>query len=311
MFGFGATTSASLADQAGTRLHGAQPQIACGAPQLKGEVMRLFCIRVVCLVAALLGMASASHSETGDGGLTWPTEAVRPRQVGARSASDRGTASRSHKLVQTRRVRLAPAATPATRVARSKLVQTRRVSEPKPVTRVATKRKPTIRAAQISSTRLATSASHSTVRHSEIQNSAMKGGIKTALSPSSRAQAGEHRVVIQVSQNDSALMNMALNNAQNLVAHHQAKGENVQVEFVAYGPGLHMLRSDSSPVKERLSALASTTPSIVFSGCGNTMSGQSKQEGKDISLVSEARVVPTGIARILELQEQGWTYVRP
>ena len=108
--------------------------------------MRLFCIRV-CLVAALLGMASASHSETGDGGSTWPTEAVRPRQVGARSASDRGTASRSHKLVQTRRVRLAPAATPATRVARSKLVQTRRVSEPKPVTRVATKRKPTIRAA--------------------------------------------------------------------------------------------------------------------------------------------------------------------
>ena len=273
--------------------------------------MRLFCIRVVCLVAALLGMASASHSETGDGGLTWPTEAVRPRQVGARSASDRGTASRSHKLVQTRRVRLAPATTPATRVARSKLAQTRRVSEPKPVTRVATKRKPTIRAAQTSSTRLATLASHSTVRHSEIQNSAMKGGIKTALLPSSRAQAGEHRVVIQVSQNDSALMNMALNNAQNLVAHHQAKGENVQVEFVAYGPGLHMLRSDSSPVKERLSALASTTPSIVFSGCGNTMSGQSKQEGKDISLVSEARVVPTGIAQILELQEQGWTYVRP
>ena len=78
VFGFGATTSASLADQAGTRLHGAQPQIACGAPQLKGEVMRLFCVRVVCLVAALLGMASASHSETGDGGLTWPTEAVRP-----------------------------------------------------------------------------------------------------------------------------------------------------------------------------------------------------------------------------------------
>src|SRR5215218_4133164 len=172
--------------------------------------MRLFCIRVVCLVAALLGMASASHSETGDGGLTWPTEAVRPRQVGARSASDRGTASRSHKLVQTRRVRLAPAATPATRVARSKLVQTRRVSEPKPVTRVATKRKPTIRAAQTPSTRLATLASHSTVRHSEIQNSAIKAW--------SRAQAHANRVVIQFSQNDSAFMNRAVNNAQNHVA---------------------------------------------------------------------------------------------
>jgi intracellular sulfur oxidation DsrE/DsrF family protein len=49
----------------------------------------------------------------------------------------------------------------------------------------------------------------------------------------------------------------------------------------------------------------------VFSGCGNTLNNQSKQEGKEISLVSEARIVQTGIARVMELQEQGWSYVRP
>jgi intracellular sulfur oxidation DsrE/DsrF family protein len=106
-------------------------------------------------------------------------------------------------------------------------------------------------------------------------------------------------------------MNVALNNAQNPLKHYEASNEKVQIEFVAYGPGLHMVRSDTSAVRERLSAFAQDNPKVVFSGCGNTMANQSKQENKPISLVAEARVVPTGIGRIVELQEQGWTYVRP
>ena len=130
-------------------------------------------------------------------------------------------------------------------------------------------------------------------------------------STQSQAVPKEHRVVIQVTQNDPALMNIAMNNAQNLVTHYQSKNESVQIEFVAYGPGLHMLRSDTSPVKDRLSTFALQNPKVVFSGCGNTLNNQSKQEGKEISLVSEARIVQTGIARVMELQEQGWSYVRP
>ena len=130
---------------------------------------------------------------------------------------------------------------------------------------------------------------------------------------STRSQANpkKHRVVIQVTQNDPLIMNIALNNAQNLMTHYQSKGESVEIEFVAYGPGLHMLRGDTSPVKDRLSTFALQNPTVVFSGCGNTLNNQSKQEGKEISLVSEARVVQTGIARVMELQEQGWSYVRP
>jgi uncharacterized protein len=127
----------------------------------------------------------------------------------------------------------------------------------------------------------------------------------------SQANPKKHRVVIQVTQNDPVLMNIALNNAQNLMTHYQSKGEPIEIEFVAYGPGLHMLRGDTSPVKDRLSTFALQNPKVVFSGCGNTLTNQSKQEGKEISLVSEARVVQTGIARVMELQEQGWSYVRP
>ena len=120
-----------------------------------------------------------------------------------------------------------------------------------------------------------------------------------------------HRVVIQVTQNDPAIMNMALNNAENLVKYYKEKGEPLQIELVAYGAGLAMMRNDTSPVKDRLAAITGSTKNIVFTGCGNTLTAQSKQENKEITLVPQARIVPTGIARIVELEEQGWTYVRP
>jgi uncharacterized protein len=121
----------------------------------------------------------------------------------------------------------------------------------------------------------------------------------------------DHRVVIQVTQNDPAVMNMALNNAENLVSFYKDKGEKIEIEFVAYGAGLAMVRSDTSPVKERLATISGSMKNVTFSGCGNTLATQSRMEHKEISLVPEARIVPAGIARIVELEEQGWTYVRP
>ena len=121
----------------------------------------------------------------------------------------------------------------------------------------------------------------------------------------------QHRVAVQVSENDSKIMNLALNNAENLKTFYEQAGETVQIEIVAYGPGLNMVRSDTSPVRDRLAALVGRPQPVTLSGCDNTLGRQSKQEGKEISLVPEARLVPTGIGRIVQLQEQGWTYIRP
>jgi len=119
-----------------------------------------------------------------------------------------------------------------------------------------------------------------------------------------------HRVVIQVTQNDPAVITMALNNAENLMEYFQRKGEKLEIEVVAYGAGLSMMRDDTSPVKDRLAGLAGKQ-GITFSGCGNTLAKQSLIEKKEISLVPQARLVSAGIARVVELEEQGWTYVRP
>ena len=136
-----------------------------------------------------------------------------------------------------------------------------------------------------------------------------------ALALASPAFAGEakHRLAIHVDQNDPQVMNLALNNATNVIEYYRAKNEDVDVDIVTYGPGLHMLRADTSPVQDRLKRLKEMAfPSKVqFSACNNTKQGMEKTEGKAISVVSDATIVPSGVVRIMELQEQGWSYVRP
>jgi intracellular sulfur oxidation DsrE/DsrF family protein len=134
---------------------------------------------------------------------------------------------------------------------------------------------------------------------------------KTPPQQTRSSRPNTHQVVIQVTQNDPALMTMALNNAENLAKYYKDKGEKVEIEFVAYGAGLHIFREDTSPVKDRLATIAKGSKDIAFSACGNTLAGQSRMENKEIKLVAEARIVPTGIGRIVELEEKGWSYVRP
>ena len=123
--------------------------------------------------------------------------------------------------------------------------------------------------------------------------------------------SAKHRIAMQVDVNDAATMNLALNNTKNIVDYYAQRNESAAIEIVTDGPGLHMLRADTSPVKERLQAMAASLPQLRFSACDNTRRGMQKTEGKDIPLLPEAVVVPAGVVRLAELQEQHWSYIRP
>jgi uncharacterized protein len=133
------------------------------------------------------------------------------------------------------------------------------------------------------------------------------------VSSSFAADAKSHRVSIQVDQNDPQVMNLALNNATNVIEYYRAKNEDVDVDIVTYGPGLHMLRDDTSPVKDRIKRLRELAfpGKIQFSACNNTKQNMEKTEGKAVPIISDATIVPSGVVRLMELQEQGWSYVRP
>ena len=122
-----------------------------------------------------------------------------------------------------------------------------------------------------------------------------------------------HRIAIQVDQNDPQVMNLALNNATNVIEYYRGRNENVDVDIVTYGPGLHMLRADTSPVQDRIKRLKDMAfpGKIQFSACNNTKQGMEKTEGHAISILPDATIVPSGVVRLMELQEHGWSYVRP
>ncbi|TCR63436.1 DsrE family protein [Bosea sp. BK604] len=124
------------------------------------------------------------------------------------------------------------------------------------------------------------------------------------------AEKKPHHLILQVNTNEPGAMNLALNNATNVAQYYKDLGEKVEIEIITFGPGLHMLRDDTSPVKARIKTIAAT-PGISFKACGNTQENMSKAENKDITLIPEAAVVKSGVVRVMELQERGWTYVRP
>jgi uncharacterized protein len=128
---------------------------------------------------------------------------------------------------------------------------------------------------------------------------------------SSQGTVKLHKMVIQVSREDTEGMNLALGNAINAKKLYDTRGEQFQVEIVAYGPGITMFREDKSPVKERLIEAKKEIPGIVYSMCGNAKAAAEKREGHEVVPIAGVGVVPAGIVRVAELEEQGYVYIRP
>lgn len=112
-----------------------------------------------------------------------------------------------------------------------------------------------------------------------------------------------HKVVIQVSDNDPAKWNLVLNNAKNL--QDDVGAANVDVEIVAYGPGIGMLKLDA-PVSNRVGD--AVKGGVKVSACENTMRGQ-KLTKEDMN--PAVGYVPSGAAEIMIKQGEGWAYLRP
>ncbi|MCB1332371.1 MAG: DsrE family protein [Roseivivax sp.] len=128
---------------------------------------------------------------------------------------------------------------------------------------------------------------------------------------SAYAEGVTHKVAIHVDDNDPRVLNMALNNVQNLTSYYEEQGDSVVVELVAYGPGLHMFVQGKSPVADRISTMHLEMENLTFSACGNTIAGMEKRTGEKVTLLPEATVTPSGVARLVALQEEGYSYVRP
>jgi len=111
------------------------------------------------------------------------------------------------------------------------------------------------------------------------------------------------RVVMQISENQPAVWNLALNNIRNVQKELGAK--NIEVEVVTYGPGLAMLRDDSTTANRVQEAMAT---GVRFVACRNTMENQKITEAQLIPGIGYAQA---GVIQIIKRQSEGYAYLRP
>ena len=116
----------------------------------------------------------------------------------------------------------------------------------------------------------------------------------------------EERIVLQISDPDPFKQTLVLNVATNLIKHYGP--DKVDVEIVAFGPGLRLMFKENVNTG-RIQGL--TASGVTFSACKNTIAGMTKKLGHAPELNSNAVPVSAGVVRIIELENQGFKLIKP
>jgi len=134
------------------------------------------------------------------------------------------------------------------------------------------------------------------------------GFVAAALAPSivsaqTKSGAGKNKLVFQMSDADPARWDLALNNMRNVQV--DLGEDDVELELVAYGPGIGMLKGDS-PVAKGVAEALKTGAKVV--ACENTMKGQKLGYADMLPNIGYA---PSGVVELMRKQQQGYAYIRP
>ena len=116
----------------------------------------------------------------------------------------------------------------------------------------------------------------------------------------------EHRIVLQLSDNDAAKQGLVISVANNLLKHYDP--DKVAIEVVAFGPGIALLFPGNSN-RARVESLVAQ--GVRFDICLNTVDTIEHDSGKRPEFIPAATPVQVGVGQILFLAENGYTVVRP
>jgi uncharacterized protein len=116
----------------------------------------------------------------------------------------------------------------------------------------------------------------------------------------------EHKIVLQLSDNDARKQNLVISVANNLLKFYDP--DKVAIEVVAFGPGIELLRSES-PARKQVESLISQ--GVRFDVCLNTVDTIERETGRRPEIMPAATPVQVGVGQILFLTENGYTLVRP
>jgi len=127
-----------------------------------------------------------------------------------------------------------------------------------------------------------------------------------AVNANAANEFAEAKVVLQISDPNPFKQTLVLNVANNLVKHYGP--DRVAIEIVAFGPGLRLLFAENANT-DRIQSLVGN--GVKFSACSNTMTNMGKKLGHPPELNKNAVTVNAGVVRVLELQKQGYSLIKP
>ena len=133
----------------------------------------------------------------------------------------------------------------------------------------------------------------------------------TLASENSIHDDDSRNIVMHVNFSDKERLVFVLNNVENILNYYQAEDKQVSIRVICHGPGLNLLRTDTTPDKNRLVQMADNLDELSFYACTNTLEKMTKAEGKQPDIIEQAILVPAGLPEIIELQCLGWTYLKP
>jgi len=116
----------------------------------------------------------------------------------------------------------------------------------------------------------------------------------------------KHKIIYQLNKAETDYIDHILFSAGEMLRKY---GDDIHIVITAIGPGLHLLgtkpgRHITEFQQQRVKSLASY--GVTFQACGNTMKSL---KWKDKDILQEATIVPIGIDGIMQLQQQGYTYI--
>ena len=116
----------------------------------------------------------------------------------------------------------------------------------------------------------------------------------------------EHRIVLQLSDNDPRKQGLVISVANNLMKFYDP--DKIAVEIVTFGPGIDLLRPEN-PNRRAVESLVAQGARVDL--CLNTVDTIEREAGKRPEFIAAATPVQVGVAQILFLTENGYTLVRP
>ena len=135
---------------------------------------------------------------------------------------------------------------------------------------------------------------------------ALPCGLRAQQVPLQDKPFAEHKIVLQLSDNDVRKQNLVISVANNLLKFYDP--DKVAIEVVAFGPGIEVLRSES-PARKQVESLISQ--GVRFDVCLNTVDTIERETGRRPEIIPGATPVQVGVGQILFLTENGYTLVRP